>query len=228
MQSGWPVSEDYDLADVFGLPAARQALEIAATGGHTIKFIGEAGWGAHALARCLPGLLPGDREERVRVVDAAVVADMDGHLLPLDLSDLRQTPESSATVRARVSAVRALQLARQGRLNGELRGAELVRVAKLDRDTWTMVDNAVCVGHLNSRELINALRIARTVADMAARETIWKVDMLMALTFKPRRVRAEDIEAVEDRPPDAELPPAAPRAKARRVGTPRRGKPIAG
>ena len=47
-----------DLADVIGQPMARQALEIAAAGGHHCLFVGPPGAGKTMLAARLPGLLP--------------------------------------------------------------------------------------------------------------------------------------------------------------------------
>ncbi|MGA1440765.1 MAG: YifB family Mg chelatase-like AAA ATPase [Ilumatobacteraceae bacterium] len=47
-----------DLADVRGQPVARQALEVAAAGGHHLLFVGSPGSGKTMLAERLPGLLP--------------------------------------------------------------------------------------------------------------------------------------------------------------------------
>ena len=66
--SGWPelpaaVSTDEgprapDLAEVRGQPFGRQALEVAAAGGHHLLMVGPAGAGKTMLARRLPGILP--------------------------------------------------------------------------------------------------------------------------------------------------------------------------
>jgi magnesium chelatase family protein len=47
-----------DLADVRGQPQARRALEVAATGGHSLLMLGPPGSGKTLLASRLPGILP--------------------------------------------------------------------------------------------------------------------------------------------------------------------------
>ena len=51
-------SEAHDMADVRGQPHARNALEVAAAGGHHLLFVGPPGAGKTMLARRLPALLP--------------------------------------------------------------------------------------------------------------------------------------------------------------------------
>ena len=51
-------SELHDMADVRGQPHARNALEVAAAGGHHLLFVGPPGAGKTMLARRLPALLP--------------------------------------------------------------------------------------------------------------------------------------------------------------------------
>lgn len=66
-----PPAEPPDLADVRGQSGARRALEIAATGGHHLLFIGHPGTGKSMLARRLPGILPAMTDDEA--LDAAAL-----------------------------------------------------------------------------------------------------------------------------------------------------------
>lgn len=69
-----------DLSEVHGQPMARQALEIAAAGGHHLLMVGPPGSGKTMLASRLPGLLPVlDRE---RALEATMVSSAAGVALP--------------------------------------------------------------------------------------------------------------------------------------------------
>ncbi|MDE3011755.1 MAG: YifB family Mg chelatase-like AAA ATPase [Pseudomonadota bacterium] len=77
-----------DLADVRGQEAAREALTVAAAGGHSLLFHGPPGCGKTLLAERLPGLLP--PLEECEVVSHAINRSLAG--LPLRAGELRQRP----------------------------------------------------------------------------------------------------------------------------------------
>ena len=82
-----PISEDFpDLADVRGQQHARRALEIAASGGHSLLLVGPPGTGKTLLASRLPGILPTMSDEEA--LEAAAVKSICG--LPLDVSRWRE------------------------------------------------------------------------------------------------------------------------------------------
>lgn len=84
-----PPGNGFDLADVKGQPAARRALEIAASGHHHLLFTGPPGGGKSMLARRLPGLLPplGDDE----ALEVSAIHSAAG-VLPAELGLLQERP----------------------------------------------------------------------------------------------------------------------------------------
>jgi magnesium chelatase family protein len=78
--SGPPEPAPPDLADVRGQPVARQALEIAAAGGHHLLLVGPPGSGKTMLAQRLTGILPPlDREQ---ALEATMVHSAAGVAMP--------------------------------------------------------------------------------------------------------------------------------------------------
>jgi site-specific DNA recombinase len=66
-----------DLAEVFGQPHAKRALEVAAAGAHHLLLVGPPGAGKTLLARALPGILPPlSRGEAVEVTSIASCVGM--------------------------------------------------------------------------------------------------------------------------------------------------------
>ena len=66
-----------DLGDVKGQGAAREALEIAAAGGHSLLLIGPPGTGKSMLACRLPGILPPMQDDEA--LEAAAVQSLGSH-----------------------------------------------------------------------------------------------------------------------------------------------------
>lgn len=77
-----------DLADVRGQQTAKRGLEIAASGGHNILFIGPPGTGKSMLAQRLPGILPAMQDHEA--IESAAIDSVLGK--PFDLQNWRRRP----------------------------------------------------------------------------------------------------------------------------------------
>ncbi len=92
--------------------------------------------------------------------------------------------EGSAAVRARVAAARGRQLARAGRANGELGQRELGRDCPLSAADRALLERAMEQFGLSARGLTRVLRVARTIADLAASEAITRPHLTEALSYR--------------------------------------------
>ncbi|MDR1967208.1 MAG: YifB family Mg chelatase-like AAA ATPase [Burkholderiaceae bacterium] len=90
-----------DLADVKGQAAARRALEIAASGGHSLLLIGPPGTGKSMLALRFAGLLP--PMNVTEALESAAIASVAGHFSPAQWSQrLTRAPHHTASAVALV------------------------------------------------------------------------------------------------------------------------------
>ncbi len=103
------------------------------------------------------------------------------HLLP---ESGTQEAESSATVAARVHAVRQVQLRRQGKLNARLTAAELTAHCSLQRESSNLLGTAIARLGLSARACHRVLKVARTCADLAGAERIRSVDVAEAVQLR--------------------------------------------
>ena len=101
---------------------------------------------------------------------------------PVDLSSLSssQPGESTAVVAARVAAARAVQQARQGKPNGQLEPADLLRHAGLDDDGRALIVRAVERLGLSGRGYDRVRRVARTIADLDGSDGVCAVHVAEA------------------------------------------------
>lgn len=98
--------------------------------------------------------------------------------------------EPSATIRARVQAARELQLARFHEAgivsNSEMNTEQIREFCVLDETGHELMRMAVAKHHLSARAYHRTLKLARTVADLAASEKITTQHLAEALHYRTR------------------------------------------
>jgi len=99
-----------------------------------------------------------------------------------------QTGEPSATMRASVLAARAIQRGR-GALNAHLTDAGLRACCALDPAGRRLVSDAVDRGGMSARGVHRALRVARTIADLAGEERLSALRIAEALQYRAYEAR---------------------------------------
>jgi len=92
--------------------------------------------------------------------------------------------EASAEVIRRVSKARSIQLDRSGVCNAELGGSDLKESFRAEEETWKLLDKAADKLALSARAYQRVQRVARTIADLAAKETVGKQHMAEALALR--------------------------------------------
>ena len=108
----------------------------------------------------------------------------------LTASDLQAAAlgESSAVVRARVLAARECQRAR-GCMNAALPPSRLPEYCALDSAGRRLVTDAVDRGGMSARAAHRALRVARTIADLAGEERVSVRALAEALQYRAYETR---------------------------------------
>ena len=96
--------------------------------------------------------------------------------------------EPSVVVRERVLAARARQRTR-GVLNAMLPNAALRRHCALDAAGIRLLADAVDRGGMSARGVHRALRVARTIADLAGEEPITSMQLAEALQYRAYEAR---------------------------------------
>jgi len=107
------------------------------------------------------------------------------------LSDNRRG-EASDEIRARVEAARQRQRARFADLdngvmtNADMRVAEVRQFCELDESGGQLVKAAMTQLQLSARAYHRILKLARTIADLAGKESIQSTHLAEALQYRPK------------------------------------------
>ena len=92
--------------------------------------------------------------------------------------------ESSAVVAARVKSAWMIQMQRSGRCNARLDGEQLAVDCDADDESWSLLENAAEQFNLSARAHQRVLRVARTIADLAATEKLAAPHVAEALSLR--------------------------------------------
>lgn len=92
--------------------------------------------------------------------------------------------ENSEVVRERVLQARQRQLDRQGNVNQGLSSTQLDSVCALDDDSQQFLEGAMVKLRLSARAFHRVLRVARTIADLEASESVSKAHLSEALGYR--------------------------------------------
>ena len=104
----------------------------------------------------------------------------------LGAQDLLNAPpgESTAAIAARSGAARERALSRQGCTNAALQGQAIDQESRLEDSASALLQKAAAKLGWSGRSVHRSLKVARTIADLAASETIASVHVAEALQYR--------------------------------------------
>lgn len=100
------------------------------------------------------------------------------------LSQKQQHSETSAQVRARVLAARAIQMARAGKVNAQLSNPEIARDCMLQQQDAEWLEEILNALGLSVRAWQRILKVARTIADLAGERQITRQHLQEAVGYR--------------------------------------------
>ncbi|MDY3281659.1 YifB family Mg chelatase-like AAA ATPase [Dysosmobacter sp.] len=148
------------------------------------------GWRGHPSGRCTCS----DREaaKYVEKISGPLLDRIDLHVsvpsVEYEAMRRRETPESSAAIRERVEAARAMQTRRfagtDTACNAHMTPAQLARFCVLDGAGDRLMENAFSRMGLTARSHDRILRVARTIADLEGSDAIAPEHLAEAIQYR--------------------------------------------
>ena len=148
------------------------------------------GWRGHPDRRCTCS--DRDRARYVEKISGPLLDRIDLHVtvpsVEYEAMRRRETPESSAEVKARVDAARAIQAKRlagtEMSCNAQIVPARMGEFCRLDAAGEALMKNAFQRMGLTARSHDRILRVARTIADLDGAETIEAAHLAEAIQYR--------------------------------------------
>ena len=112
--------------------------------------------------------------------------DLHVQVSPLPISEISRQAvvETSAELQEQATQARQKQLQRSGKPNCLLQGKELITYCSLNESTQQLLTQAIDKFNLSARAYQKVLRVARTIADLSAKEHIDSEHLAEALTYR--------------------------------------------
>ena len=148
------------------------------------------GWLGHPDRRCTCSQR--DRERYVEKISGPLLDRIDLHVsvpsVEYEAMRRRETPESSAAVKARVDAARAIQATRLAgsgaACNAQIAPAQMREFCRLDGAGEKLMQNAFQRMGLTARSHDRILRVARTIADLDGEAEIGVSHLAEAIQYR--------------------------------------------
>lgn len=135
-----------------------------------------------------------ERQRYTRKISGPLLDRIDLHVpvppVPWDEIQNGPSPEDSSSIRARVARAREMAAARRpgvpGFRNADLSPAEFPTFVPLDSDARRLLETCVDRLDLSVRTLHRALRVARTIADLAGSDRVVSTHLAEAISYRLR------------------------------------------
>jgi magnesium chelatase family protein len=148
------------------------------------------GYFGQARCRCTPDQVTRYRNRISGPLLDRIDIQIDVPAVAVEELQQRDAGEASAAIRVRVQSARECMLERRGKPNALLQSRELEQHCAVDADASALLQRAIGKLGLSARSYHRTLKVARSIADLAATDRIMSAHVAEALGYR-RRLDAE-------------------------------------